>query len=301
MDVKQGQQKISYTNEISLMMFSFGDSHKPNPETVALVESIVLSQLRTIIQEALKYADDSNIRGEHLVFLMRHNKHKMRRFVQYLYNKQTKKLIQNMQSKIIDLDECDKPKGELMKFIEMIDETGEFTDLTEIDEVKYQRQLRADRISQALDEKKYLEFCKARSVSFNSKNTCRSLEKLRMWIYPKTDISFNQDALDVLSYFAYQTVAEITDYALLVRMDGKYNPDPMKPLCGSYYTSTMFNGEFRFARATTSNPDYSRVYSGQPPISVNEIKEVMRRVHMPQAGRLNFGGKVPETHYLFAL
>ncbi|KAJ8931718.1 hypothetical protein NQ314_015336 [Rhamnusium bicolor] len=279
-------------------MFGFGDSHKPNPDTVRLVESIVLKQLRIIVQEASKYSDGKNLRGKDLVFLMRHNKQKMQRFVKYLLNKRNSALLQQLQKNIVEIDcEPKEPKGELIEFIKSIDETGEFTDLSGFDEIKHDRQLRADRISQALDEQKYLEFCKARCASFNSRDTTqRSLNKLWLWIDPKKEIDFKPDALDVLGYYAYQTVAEITDYALLVRMDGKCGTDPLKHLPGSYYTATMFNGEHRFEG---TNPDYSKVHSSQPPISVNEIKEVMRRVHSPQAGLQNFGGKLPETHYLF--
>lgn len=299
------QSDITFYNEISLMMFGFGDSHKPNPETVRLVESIVLKQMRTIVREALKLSQDNILKGEELVFLMRHNKYKMRRFLQYLINKHNKnRLVHNPYSFELEseLNEDKKPtklKHHLIDFIERIDETGEFTDLSEFDDVKYERQLRADRISQALDEKKYLDFCKARCASFSNKDTIyKNLQKLKMWLYPKDDIKFTDSSLEVLAYYAYQTVAEIIDYALLVRMDAKSGSDPLRHLPGSYYTATMFSGKHRFEEP---NPDYSKVLTSQAPISVGEIKEVMRRVHTPQAGRLNFGGKVPDTHYLFAI
>lgn len=301
------EHEITFYNEISLMMFGFGDSHKPNPETVRLVENIVLKQMRAIVREALKYSVDNTLKGDELVFLMRHNKYKMRRFVQYLINKHTKnKLLHNSFSFSGDIDlevneesKMPKIKHHLLEFIEKIDETGEFTDLSEFDDVKYERQLRADRISQALDEKKYLDFCKARCASFSNKDTIyKSLEKLKLWIYSKDDIKFVESSLEVLAYYAYQTVAEIIDYALLVRMDTNSGNDPMRNLPGSYYTATMFSGKHRFEEP---NPDYSKVLTSQPPISVAEIKEVMRRVHTPQAGQLNFGGKVPQTHYLFAI
>ncbi|KAJ8919746.1 hypothetical protein NQ315_006275 [Exocentrus adspersus] len=296
MEYLEHQVKVSFYNEICLMMFGFGDSHTPNPDTVRLVENIVLKQLRSIVHEASKYSSGDVLKGEELVFLMRHNKHKMQRFVKYLHNKKNKHLLLNINTVKANVSQI---KSNLLEFIERIDETGEFTDLSEFDEVKYERQLRADRISQALDEKKYLEFCKARCASFNSKDTTqRSLEKLKLWIDPSVQMKFNDEALDVLAYYAYQTVAEIIDYALLVRMDSKSSTDPLKHLPGSYYTATMFNGEHRFGG---SNPDYTKVHSSQPPISLNEIKEVMRRVYSPQAGKLNFGGKLPETQYLFAL
>lgn len=85
---------------------------------------------------------------------------------------------------------------------------------------------------------------------------------------------------------------------------------------GSYYTATMFNAPHGLEKRRI---DCTRVvfflqifevfykfnsvqiHTNQQPISVNEIKEVMRRVHNPQAGKLNFGGKLPATHYLLAL
>lgn len=76
-----GTKKQTYYNEISMMMYGFGDSHEPNPETVRLVESTVLSQLRMIVNEALKYWDGVSLKGENLIFLLRHNKYKMQRFV----------------------------------------------------------------------------------------------------------------------------------------------------------------------------------------------------------------------------
>ncbi|GJQ68793.1 hypothetical protein Trydic_g14731 [Trypoxylus dichotomus] len=289
------QPKVAYYNEISMMMFGFGDSHKPNPETVRLVESIVLSQLRLIIREALKYSKNDTLRPEELVFLMRKNKYKVRRFVKYLQNREVKKKIE---SDVVDLTNI--PKNSLLEFIERIDETGELTDLTEFDEVKHEREVRADRISLALDEEKYLKFSKARRASFNSKamSQVRSSEKLRSWIDPKKEISITSQALDVLSYYAYETVAQLTDYALLVRLDNRRTGDPLSNLCGLYYTGSMFNGEHRFSGI---NPDYSRVYNGQPPISVAEIKEVMRRLTTPVVGKLNFGTKVLNPQVILAI
>lgn len=291
-------QKISYYNEISLMMFGFGDSHKPNPDTVRLVESIVLNQLRMIVQEAMKHIIGRNLKGEELVFLMRKNKFKMRRFIKYIQMKELKKHTESVN---FTIDLTNPPKNELLEFIERIDETGELSDLTEFDETKHDRQVRADRMSVALDEEKYMKFFKARCTSFNSKqmSQLRNFEKLKMWVDPKKDINFSNSALDVLSYYAYETVAQLVDYALLVRMDMKSTSDPLSNIASSTYNAAMFNGEHRF---TGTNPDYSKVYSGQPAISATEIKEVMRRLYMPQAGKLMLGRQsLPDTHYILAL
>lgn len=287
-------QKVSYYNEISLMMFGFGDSHKPNPDTVRLVESVVLKQLRTIIQEAFKYWNGQSLRGEELVFLMRKNKWKMRRFLKYAHHR-------NFDVYGGDEVKVKKNLVNLITFIKNIDETGELTDLTELDEVKREREIRLNRISLALDEKKYLEFQRARCTSFNTGRTAPkgyNTEKFRTWLDPSKEINFSECAKQVLLYYAYQTVAEIVDYAFLVRMDSKRTSDPLSNLTGAYYTAAMFTGEHRFSGP---NPDYTGVYNGQPPISVSEIREVLRRYNMPQAGVLNFGKKLPDTHYIFAL
>lgn len=292
------------------MMFGFGDSHKPNPDTVRLVENIVLQQLRLVVQEALKFAENGKpLKPEHLIFLMRKNKFKMCRFIKYLQNKDLRKKAENQ-----TIDLTDQQKNFLIDFIERIDETGELTDITEFDEVKYERQLRADRISIALDEEKYMKFFKARCASFNSKqmSRIRNFMKLKEWVDPKGEVEFTSMSLDVLSYYAYETVAQLTDYALLVRMDMKSTSNHLSDSYANCYNASMFNGEFKFSGKTDyelvcngkppSNPDYSKVCTGQPPISVNEIKEVMRRIHMPQSGKLYFGKrKAPESPVIIAL
>lgn len=255
-----------------MMLFGFGDAPQPNDDTVRLVEGIVLKQLRTIVQEALKYSDGRNLRGEELVFLMRHNKYKMRRFIKHLANKELKKEIEKETVQLSEIDVIvNKPKHPLVSFIESIDETGEFTDMSEFDEVKHNRQVRASYISDILDEEKYIEYQKARCVSFVSG---RNFDKFRIWLDPKKEINFTTTALEVLSYYAFETVAQLVDLAFLVRLDNKRGPDPLNNM---------------------------KAYCIHQPITVAEIKEVMRRVCSPQAGKLNFGKKLPETHYLLAL
>lgn len=263
---------LNYHDEISSMLFGFGDAPTPNKDTVALVSTIVLQQLRTIIQEALKFSDGRNLKGEELVFLMRHNKHKMRRFVKHLSNKELKKEVEKESVQISNIDIIiNKPKHPLIGFIESIDETGEFTDLSEFDEIKHNRQVRASYISENLDEEKYLKYQKARCVSFVSG---RSYEKFRIWLDVKKEVNFTTTALEILAYYAFETVAQLVDFAFLVRLDNKRGPNPL---------------------------DNMKAYCIHQPITVGEIKEVMRRVCNPQVGKLNFGRKLPETHYLLAL
>ncbi|XP_066254272.1 transcription initiation protein SPT3 homolog [Euwallacea similis] len=287
----------NHHHQIHMMMYGLGDSHDPNPDTVQLVESIVQSQLKTIVIEALKYGDGKVLRGRDLVFLLRHNKYKMHRFIRYILHKELSQKLK-CSSTVSKIDHDDKTKNKLIKFIESIDETGEFLDMSEVDETKVERMLRADRISRNLSEEKYLEFQKSRCASFK---TCpRSFENIKQWIDPKKELIFEDDSMDVLCYLAFQTVAELVDYALLVREDAQSGSDPLAhlPGSGSYYTAAMFKAPHGLERGRV---DCARIRTNQAPISVGEIKEVMRRIYSPQTGKLNFGGKVPDTHYLLAL
>lgn len=273
------QKVINYYDEIAKMLFGFGDYYKPNEDTVELVETIVLQQLRTIITEALKVkqsfteyiseVDSRSLRGEELVFLLRHNKKKMHRFIRHLQTKESNKEI-DKDGSIIEIKH--KQKHPLIEFIEYIDETGELTDLGDFDEIKHERALRANEVSIALDKKMYDEYHKARCTSFLPQVS--NYQKFQVWLDPSGEIQFTSVALQVLAYYGHETVAELADFAFQVRLDSKKGPDLL---------------------------DTMKVHCVQRPITVKEINEVMRRVYSPQAGKLKFGRKLPETHYLLAL
>lgn len=81
-----------------------------------------------------------------------------------------------------DLNTEKKPKGVYAEFLELIDNTGELTsDRSNIDQVKRNRELRADYLSKELNGQRYIEFCKARRASF-ANNGFR--HKFTDWISP---------------------------------------------------------------------------------------------------------------------
>ncbi|ENN75554.1 transcription initiation protein SPT3 homolog [Dendroctonus ponderosae] len=280
-------------NQISLMMYGFGDSDQPDPATVELVESIVKSQLRSIVNEALKYNSGPVLKGESLVFLLRHNKYKMQRFVRYLKTRQITAKCGAVNSPVVEVVEGPK-NNKLLDFVRFLDETGEFLDISEVDETKLNRMLRADQISKSISKEKYMEYQQARIASFKK---IQSANSFKSWVDPQNEIEFDKDAMDVLSYLAFQTVAEIVDYAFFVRADVKSVIDPFETIAGTSCTTSIFKPHG--AAGPGSAP--SKVFPYQVPIRVHEVQEVMRRVHNPQAGKLNFGGPMPETHFLLAL
>ena len=100
-----------YSQEISQMMFVFGEVQDPNPETVNLVEDIVRSQLIELVRSLLAIMDcmvlmrsqilqaralanrrgARNISSDDLIFLIRHDRAKVNRLRTYLSWKDVRK------------------------------------------------------------------------------------------------------------------------------------------------------------------------------------------------------------------
>ncbi|KPI98852.1 Transcription initiation protein SPT3-like [Papilio xuthus] len=76
----------NFQKEISNMMHGLGDNPNPNAATVVLVESIVLNQLRSMLQEAFNLSMNRGakvITNYEIIYLMRKNKLKMKRLYDY--------------------------------------------------------------------------------------------------------------------------------------------------------------------------------------------------------------------------
>ena len=104
-------REYKYSQEISQMMFVFGEVQDPNPETVNLVEDIVRSQLIELVRSLLAIMDCTvlmgsqilqaralanrrgarNISSDDLIFLIRHDRAKVNRLRTYLSWKDVRK------------------------------------------------------------------------------------------------------------------------------------------------------------------------------------------------------------------
>lgn len=229
-----------FTSEIQQMMFSFGDSRQPLQETAELVEVIVHQQLTALLEQASDVAisrRDKYIGIEHIVFLLRKDKNKLKRLFRYFEKQDIKNKIKTLAKPEADLDSHDlisisalekeavdkqtmsKERKICLDFLCSIDQTGELLVLfydQEEDTIKHERMLRAEVQSQGMSMEEYLEFCKARQVGFS-----RCMKKFRDWIMLNFTpvVTPKKAAIDVLCYLARETVAQIVDLALLVKQD----------------------------------------------------------------------------------
>ena len=91
-----------------------------------------------------------------------------------------------------------KTKRPWEDFLVSLDTTGDLLeDKNTIDHVKYGRCLRAEMMSKILDETRYIEYSKARNVSFVN----RHRHKFSDWVNPNGNLNYK--LLFYLSFFGY--------------------------------------------------------------------------------------------------
>ncbi|XP_012693556.1 transcription initiation protein SPT3 homolog isoform X2 [Clupea harengus] len=217
----------SFIPELQSMMFALGDSRRPLHDTAALVEDIVHTQLINMLHQA---AEVSLIRGarvisaEDILFLMRKDKKKVRRLLRYMqfrdYKSKVLKTIEDEEPLEQDKysSSINKRRKLVQDFLGSIDQTGEFLALLEeddVDEVKQERMERIERQTRTMDMAQYSEFCESRQLTFSKKAS-----KFREWLdCSSLDVKPNAVSMEILSYLAYETVAQVVDLSLLVKQD----------------------------------------------------------------------------------
>uniref|UniRef100_A0A8C5N3E9 Transcription initiation protein SPT3 homolog n=1 Tax=Gouania willdenowi TaxID=441366 RepID=A0A8C5N3E9_GOUWI len=231
--------RTSFIPEIQSMMFALGDARRPLHETAALVEDIVHTQLITMLHQACEGAalrGSRVISAEDILFLMRRDKRKLVRLLKYLqfrdYKAKVLKSLDEEESPLEDRGAAGSNVGGVPRrqrlaqdFLTWMDQTGELLSLAErqeVDVVKQERMERLERHTRTMDPAQYSEFCESRQLSFAKKAS-----KFRDWLdCSSLEIKPNSIAMEILSYLAYETVAQIVDLSLLVKqeMTAKTNP-----------------------------------------------------------------------------
>ncbi|GLH04149.1 Uncharacterized protein GBIM_09923, partial [Gryllus bimaculatus] len=180
----------------------------------------------------------------------------------------------------LDMQKGSKRRRMCLDFLETIDQTGELTDKQQpFDTVKNERNLRAELMTQSMDESRYLEYSNARRTSFTYRTG--HVNKIQKWLqscgmFPELP-KVNPLLYQILAYLAYETVAQIVDLSLLVRQDGAAKPGD----AFSYYVAgfTRMPGSYPAQHATEHS---AKKVGGAPPITPAEIREALRRYWSPQ-------------------
>ena len=129
---------------------------------------------------------------------------------------------------------------------------------------------RIERITRLMSEREYLDFYKARQTSFANR---LQPSKFRDWLYNapynqlnamQWPIKPNALAIEILQYFAYETVAILVDLALIVKQDqARSASDPVSKLAasvsshGNAYPLLSSNGNLSFSGSFAMHGNYT--------------------------------------------
>lgn len=265
------QDGISYVKEIQLMMHGFGDVSDPLPASAQLIESILLQQLACLWRNAMNVAqmqDSNKPTLENFLFLLRKDPVRLRRFVKYFQKKKAgvslkMSMVDDVWPKNVASDRLKRCLDYLQIIDPMFDPLEE-----EHDNMFLQRKIRADLIARNLDQTKYLEYTKARQVSFGHGKFFASYNaKFREWLGQfDCNSCMTNETCDVMAYFAYEIVGEIIDLVFLVRHDAQAEEPWDREWAPNLLTIGRSNKQMEHRN----------------PISTNEIREVMRRFRSKQ-------------------
>ncbi|XP_041710904.1 transcription initiation protein SPT3 homolog isoform X1 [Coregonus clupeaformis] len=246
--------RTSFIPEIQSMMFALGDARRPLHETAALVEDIVHTQLINLLQQACEGAvlrGSRVISAEDILFLMRRDKKKVRRLLRYLqfrdYKSKVLKTIEDEEPLESDrwvVAGSNKRQRLAGDFLSWVDQTGEFLSLSdnqEVDDIKLERLERLERQTRGMDSAQYSEFCESRQLSFAKKAS-----KFRDWLdCSSLEVKPNTVAMEILSYLAYETTAQLVDLSLLVKQDMTPKTDPFSHAVSASFIHYHSNTEVK--------------------------------------------------------
>lgn len=269
---------VSLLSEISDIMRSFGDSDQPRMESVKLVEHILQQQLRGMFNEAslvaMKRKNNPCPSQADFEFLMRNHPVKIARMRKHLKDMRILKKFLSIrtgrpQDFMEDLDQQDSDEELGIDVPEMYDED------------RTRRLFRADRISQILSGQQYLEFNEARKTSFYCRHGEKIKNKFRRFLDLPADLRIPTTTMNILAYFAHETIAVIVDYAILTRLNSSNRvTEPYSRVTSTGASPAMMH--------ICPEVTQGRGMEVVKPISVQEIHEGIRRFRQMTSKKVGF-------------
>ncbi|KAF9035063.1 TFIID-domain-containing protein [Hymenopellis radicata] len=237
-------REYKYTQEISQMMFVFGEVQEPNMDTVNLVEDIVRGQLIELIVQARALAVRRGARyltAEDLIFLIRHDRAKVNRLRTYLSWKDVRKHAKDsggdggggVEVETLEDGADDKLTAKAHRiriklpweittmYSEVLKRSGhdsdgeEDEDDIEAHEASIQRLKEADDATRQMTREEYQHYSDCRQASFTYRKAKRFREFLNLPLH--LDLKANDDTVDIVGFLAFEMVRSLTLAGLAVK------------------------------------------------------------------------------------
>ncbi|KAJ7886697.1 transcription initiation factor IID, 18kD subunit-domain-containing protein [Mycena leptocephala] len=233
-----------YTQEISQMMFVFGEVQDPNSETVNLVEDIVRGQIIELIVQARALATRRGARylsAEDLIFLIRHDRGKVNRLRTYLSWKDVRKHAKDsggdggggVEVETLEDGGDEKLTTKAQKitiklpweittiYSEVLKQSGhqsddeEDEDDIEAHEASILRLKEADDATRQMTREEYQHYSDCRQASFTYRKAKRFREFLNLPTH--LDLKAGDDTVDIVGFLAFEMVRSLTLAGLTVK------------------------------------------------------------------------------------
>ncbi|KAF9782177.1 TFIID-domain-containing protein [Thelephora terrestris] len=232
-------REYKYTQEISQMMFVFGEVQDPTTETVNLVEDIVRGQIIELIVQARNLASRRGARylsAEDLIFLIRHDRAKVNRLRTYLSWKDVRRHAKDsggdggagMEVETLEDGADDKLNAKAQKitiklpweiltiYSEVLPQDDEEDeDDIEAHEASVLRLKEADDVTRQMTREEYQHYSDCRQASFTYRKAKRFREFLNLPSH--LDLRANDDTVDIVGFLAFEMVRSLTIAGLEVK------------------------------------------------------------------------------------
>ncbi|KAF8592732.1 TFIID-18kDa-domain-containing protein [Ramaria rubella] len=321
-----------YSQEISQMMFVFGEVQDPNPDTVNLVEDIVRSQVIELIIQARALATRRGARylsAEDLIFLIRHDRGKVNRLRTYLSWKDVRKHAKDSHGEggpgveVDTLEEEEKITTKAQKitiklpweittiYSEVLKQSGhqsddeEDEDDIEAHEASIQRLREADEATRAMTRDEYQHYSDCRQASFTYRKGKRFREFLNLPTH--LDLKQNDDTIDIVGFLAFEMVRALTIGGLGVKRSLESRSSDVPITLGKRKVSGGNDGPNKKPRADspdTFSPPLSTLFLPPPeartalrPEHIQDSFSRMQRdwAHTRSSGMRNWRGGLVRT------
>eukprot|EP01080_Neovahlkampfia_damariscottae_P009672 gene9672-1878_t len=199
--------EISFSEEISKIMYTFGEIRNPREDTVRYMENYLKLKIVEIYSktrdEITPLRDGIQIEIQDVMFLFRKEPKKIIRIEKFLKLKEYGNVKYNFSGH--------KRKRTNEPLFEDISDEEESNDNI-LDEHDMNKHIISDLITRDMTLEEISDFNKCKEVSFAA-----NLEKFKEWI--KFDFPLQEKALELLAYLAYEYVGLLTQTSLIVKKD----------------------------------------------------------------------------------
>lgn len=234
MEVNTTVQQV-LSEELSAMLYVYGDEKNPLKETVVMAENILVKVMVKIFEDVIKCArlrSATQVSIEDFAFILRKNKPKLIRFIKHMkYKETTAKISKKVDSELadskVDAGISKNRSKSLQDFLTTLDlyDVQHALANNEPDVLRLKRLMNSDKRTRFMPPDEYIEYVKSKEISLV--NTSR-LQKFKLFMNQNGIISdptiLSKFGWESMVFMAQEEVAELVEAALLIKNETKTNP-----------------------------------------------------------------------------